>query len=425
MQIAETIRFAGDINIDYIILGNSKGFGQNISNQVFNISIFEDLFAPFITGKITVSDSLDLTNIFPMVGDEFLDLSVRTPTYNLAGKIIQGRYYVYKMSEREQLNPGTYVYVLHFISVEAVVDVNKKMSRSFSGKVSDIAKTLITTSVGLNSQKDLNLDETLNGTKFTSNYWNPVKCINYATTNAQSFAGTPDYLFFENRIGFNFLSMETLYSQDVYQNFVADNYVRDSSPTGGSFVNIGESYRRVTDFSIGNGFDYINNIRSGMYGNKTISWDFVTKKYVSKNYNTLEDFNNSKHLGVFPIIAKNSISTSNGMILNVTKDNANFNGYDDVTNTKTMGRRLALFSSLDVYKITIEVRGRTDYSVGQKVGLRLYKTTQITAENDDNIDKLYSGNYIIAAIHHKITRDSHACSLELIKESLDFDINRK
>lgn len=425
MQVAETIRFAGDVNIDYINLVNSVGFGQNIANQIHDISIYEDLMSPFITGKVIIYDSLDLFNIFPMIGDEFIEFSIRTPTYNEDSKIIRGRYYVYKVSEREQINPGSYVYTLHFISIEAIVDVNKKMSRSFSGRVSDIAKILITSPAGLNSQKDLNIDETPNGTKFTANYWNPARCINYVSVNAQSFAGVPDYIFFENHIGFNFLSMQTLYSQEVYQNFVADNYIRDSAPTGGTFVNIGESYRRVTDFSIGTGFDYIDNIRGGMYGSKMISWDYVTKKYVSKNYNTLDDFNNSKHLGTFPIIAKDSITTSNGNVMVTTRDFNNFNDYGDVTNTKTTSRRLAMFNLLSVYRVTIEVRGRTDYSVGQKIGLRLYKAAQITAEDDDTLDKLYSGNYIVSAINHKITRDSHSCSLELIKESLDVDLNRK
>ena len=43
----------------------------------------------------------------------------------------------------------------------------------------------------------------------------------------------------------------------------------------------------------------------------------------------------------------------------------------------------------------------------------------------DLVDKMFSGFYIISAINHYVTRERHECNIELIKDSLQLDINRK
>jgi hypothetical protein len=50
-------------------------------------------------------------------------------------------------------------------------------------------------------------------------------------------------------------------------------------------------------------------------------------------------------------------------------------------------------------------------------------TGQISATNTDPEDKLLSGNYLIAALCHFINRESHECTIELIKDSYLVDIN--
>jgi hypothetical protein len=44
----EVIRFAGDVSIDNIEVISANGLGQEITNQVVNLEIYEDIFSPFI-----------------------------------------------------------------------------------------------------------------------------------------------------------------------------------------------------------------------------------------------------------------------------------------------------------------------------------------------------------------------------------------
>ena len=45
---SEVIRFAGDVSIDKIEIISSNGFGQEVTNQVMALEIYEDMFSPFI-----------------------------------------------------------------------------------------------------------------------------------------------------------------------------------------------------------------------------------------------------------------------------------------------------------------------------------------------------------------------------------------
>ena len=97
MIAAESIKFAGDVNLDKVEIVSSNGFIQNVTNQIIALEIFEDIFNPFITGNVVVKDSLDLANLFPFTGEEFINIGVRTPSYDEPDKIINSQFYIYKI----------------------------------------------------------------------------------------------------------------------------------------------------------------------------------------------------------------------------------------------------------------------------------------------------------------------------------------
>ena len=64
-----SLRFAGDVNIDSVIIATPKGTYQNITGQILQVNVFVDIFAPFITGSLVVKESFDFLNLFPLVGE--------------------------------------------------------------------------------------------------------------------------------------------------------------------------------------------------------------------------------------------------------------------------------------------------------------------------------------------------------------------
>jgi hypothetical protein len=423
MKSSQQLRFAGDVSINKVQVITPKGFFQDITAQVLTVQFYEDIFSPFITGSIIVKESLDLINLFPFVGEEYLELDITTPA--LKDSAIKGKYYIYKLTDRELLGDRAVIYQLHFISVEAVADLNKKVSRVFGNKVSELVTPFIKDNIiGLESKKNVQIEPTLSNVKYISNYWSPIKNIMYLCEQAVNMNKTPNYVFFENRDGFYFISLETLYQNTMYQEFTYDKYTRDKLPGGGDIRNVNEDYKRISDISIPIGYDYMDRIRSGMLSSKQISYDVTKKTYSVKNYNMFQRFDQQKHLNKYPINSDKAVFRSNSTLINFPKDFGNFNGFGDVTNAKTFQERASLMKMAEANKLNITVPGRTDYTVGQKVGVVLNKIEPLSKNDRDTTDKMFSGYYIIAAINHHIDKAKHECHMELIKESSQLDMNR-
>jgi hypothetical protein len=136
-------------------------------------------------------------------------------------------------------------------------------------------------------------------------------------------------------------------------------------------------------------------------------------------------FEDDKHLNKFPLWTNKVIAKQRAMLIREHRYYNNYNGFGDVTNTKTLQRRISLLAQAEAFKIEIEVLGRTDYSVGQKVKVVVPKITQLktTTTPEDFNDKIHSGDYLVSAICHLITRKGHECIMELIKESFIVDLN--
>jgi hypothetical protein len=423
MKESQSLKFAGDVSIDKVQIITSDGFYQDIAAQVINIQYYEDLFSPFISGSLIVKDSLDLVNLFPFVGEEFVELEISTPSLD---KNIKGRYYIYKLSDRELIGDNIVVYQLHFISVEAIVDLNKKLSRVFTGNVGSLIKNLVAdTTDGLQSSKEVYTEQTVKDTKFISNYWSPSKCISYLTEQAINKNGIPSYVFFENRDGFYFISLDSLYGQDNYQSFTYDKYTRDNLAGGGSVRNPQEDFKRITNISIPTGFDYMNRISSGMFASKAITYDLTNKKYNVRNYNMFDNFNKQNHLNPYSIASDRAIFKSNSLVVNYQRTLSTFSGFTDTTSYNSFQQRISLMKQAEANKIEITVPGRTDYTVGQKVSVTLNKVEPISSSDTDITDKMFSGFYLISAINHYITRESHECNMELIKDSLQLNLDGK
>jgi hypothetical protein len=424
MQSSKVLRFAGDVSIDKVTIVTSQGVSQNITAQVINVQFYEDLFSPFITGSLIVKESLDLVNLLPFAGEEMVELEITTPS--LEKKPIKGKYYIYKLTNRELVGERSVVYQLHFISPEAIVDLNKKSSKVFAGKISDLVSKFITDkNVGLESTKNLYAEPTSNTIKYISNYWNASQNIQYLTDHAANEAKVPNYVFFENRDGFYFISLDKLYTADNYQSFVYDKYTRDDRNGGGSIRNITEDYKRISTISIPTGFDYMDRITNGMLSSRAFSYDVTKKTYTAKSYNMFAKFDKQQHLNEYPVSSDKAIFKSNATLMSVPRNYGNFNGFGDVTNFKTIQERTSLMKLAEASKIEITVPGRTDYTVGQKVSVTLNKIEPIKSKesNEDVKDKMFSGYYLIAAINHYVDRNKHECHIELIKDTLLINLN--
>ena len=422
MKDSSLLRFAGDVQIKEAKLTSLNGNTANIINQILTVEIYEDLFSPFISVSIVIRESHDYLNSIPLVGEEYVTLTIDTPSLN---KPISGRFYIYKITDREYSKERETVYVLKCISEEYITDVNTKISKAIGGNIAESAQLLFGKD-GLNTKKNVSVEKTSNVTNFIANFWNPTKCLSQLTTGATNINSSPTYLFFENRDGFNFRTIEELTKAKTYQQFVKDNYVRttESSNSVRSVRDIQQDYARILDLSIPVVTDYMKDIETGRLKSRVISHDILTKKYTIKDYSLKKDTKKPTLLNDYPAYSKYAVGNSASAMTVMPKYYGNFSNFSDVTNHKTIQRRISFFQNLEKFKVNIQVLGRTDYTVGQVIDITIPKAAQITQTDSSVKDEMLSGRYLISAISHTINKDSHLCNMELIKNSVIRDLSK-
>ena len=419
----ESLNFAGEIVLRKIELLSSANFKLDIRDQILSIEVYEDIFSPFITMAVTLRESLDFINVLPIRGEEIITIELATPTFNKPNTRISGKFYVYKLADRELITDRNSVYTLYCVSYEALTDLNVKLSKANKGNIAEIAASLLGKD-GLNTEKNINIEPTQNTTKYISNFWSPIKNLNYIAATAINKNDNPTYLFFENREGFNFVSLDLLYDLPVYQTFTDSSYVRDTLPDGKSIRNIQKEYQQIIEIKVRTNFDILKNINAGTYASRIYSYDMLRKKYYVKDYVAYDEFGEINHLNDFSINSDQLPTKPVNFIYNNVRHFSVFNGFNDVSNTETMQARASAIQLLKSNMIEIRVNGRTDYTVGQKVYIEVPKPAPIN-ENDTAdlnnatgmIDSMLSGNYLITAINNIINRENHTAILELCKDS--------
>lgn len=429
MSNEQTPTRAGDVKIKTATITNGWGLVLDIIPQLHVIELYENMFESFITGTMVIRDDQNISNLFPLVGNEYIDLEFMTPGFE-GDSIYSGRYYIYNCSDRQITSQRDVVYTLKFITAEGYFNTIQRVSRTFRGTPSDIIQDIVHKPYGLNSQKNILVEQTSNNITFISNWWHPARCINYACERSLNTNGSSSYLFFETKAGFVFSSLHDLIGDGTdqpYQRFKINNKAKAPANNINSTItnNIVEDYQAILDIKYHTGFDFFERSASGYYGSEVIAYDTATQQYIhSRNGRNFEDDNHLNHFNPVASISPGCTSTN---IEYIPYQSLNFDGCNNgITDTDVPFRaaREQTLSQLKTTCLDIRVWGRTDYSVGLVVEVLLPKQQQINPDDTNVYDNVSSGRYLITALKHIISPTQHVCNIQLMKDSYCIDLDK-
>lgn len=409
------ITFAGEYILEeFSILKADSDLAVDIRNQLSGFYIYEDMFAPFMSGTAVIRDTLDLINLFGRGGKNLIRIKVTTPSLGS----IEGFFHLYKISDRSITAERTAVYTLNFVSLESLTDSSLHISKRFTGNPSDIANELYTKH--LKTEKRVITSPSSNKVAFVANYWSAIKGLVFLTDNAVSDKGASDYVAFENRDGFNFMSIASIHTQPAIQDFINTNYVMTQRREGSSEVvrDINLEYRQIQNISVQNVYDFMRDIESGAIRNRVLLHDVVRKQYRVEDYEQTKDVRSL--LNKNRLYTDKVIETVRTKIMTVRMQTGLFES-GDLSNARFASKRVMHMAMSRGQQVEIDVMGRTDYTVGKKITLELNQIKNITQDMDESEirDNMLSGNYITTAVRHKFDGKSHTCKIEAMKDSTD------
>ena len=454
MIATDGLQRAGEVRVEQIKLITDNNTAVDLSDFFVEINLFEDIFTNYLHGTILVTDSRNLLEKFNIHGEEFLNIRLRTPSFS-DNDIIKKTFRVYKITDREIVrDTNTQNYVLHFVSVELFLDVLTPLFIPSEGVITDVVSNIfsnfIATSRNFNISEDavkieendaatelIIINEAANKIKFVSPGWSPFKCINWLASKAIPKDGkAKNYLFFESNKNFYLGTIEGLFRQSQEANnfigryTIAASNIRDNK----SAANIQRELFLAKDVKMTETADYIKNYTNGYLASRLVFLDVFNKEYQLIDYDHVNDYDSQYHTSgegskARPIFNRDTFRNPATHISFYPKNPKLFDNFSDNISEKMneiYGNRLSSMLELTNIKMNMTIPGRTDVEAGRMFyfdypALGAKDETDVTQTSQDT---LYSGYYIITAIHHKVNKNEHTMTVEAIKDSLELDKNK-
>lgn len=425
--MSNVLNVAGQYSIDAIEIIQTNGLALDVRDQVNHITIYEDMFSPFMSGNLIMVDSTDLPSFFLNAGTDVLHLKLFTPTMDK--KLWIDRYFhIYKMSDVVDISDRGQTYLYHFVAIESLLDTATTISKKYSGPGDAIVQKLVKDN--LKSSLEVTTAPVANNVNYTSNLWSPTRNITYIADHSLSSDRIPSFMFYENRQGFQFQPLTSIAKTDAYMRFDASDYTADikkggTKGTGTMTRNLDKDYKTILKVQIDQTFDYERDRANGLLSSRMFTFDLTTKKLSDTTFNMNSDTHSLLNPNRFYTkqVADSSYSGPNSsVILFNQRHNALFNNTTDVSDFAYRQKRISILRQYQQHKIEITVFGRTDYSVGMTVDVDINRMKKLTREMSSQQipNPLVSGKYIVSAVCHRFARDGkHETTMELIRDSIN------
>jgi hypothetical protein len=420
--------YPSDYKVIYFNLVAQNKSPLDITNLIVELSYFEDLFSFSVTGYVVLRDAAGVIEVKNMLGNEYFEANFGKSTEELNN--ISGKYRIYKIESIEPASNFTsQVYKIYFCSEELILSEQNKVCKSFRGKkISEMINYILTDKTPTGKLQIQNnkvfVEDTHGMYDLIVPLLKPFEAISWLSSFALSaaFQKSADMLFFQNKSGFYFRSIQSLFKQTPYNTY---KYELVNLPD----ETLQQKLNKIIRYEIVKPFDVITNINSGVYASKTIAIDTLSTKANTTEMNfaksgraLLNDVDVSKPLsnrlgytqdqsfdGCLKVVMANPDHLSNSYLSTVpTADKK------DIYASVFVPSRTIDISSLEHTRIKIVVPGDSNLKVGLVVNIVIPKVQ----ENDKSPNPLYSGKYLITAVRHSIvTPEYYQTLLELSKDS--------
>lgn len=432
------ILYPKDYALVNLMLVNSVQ-NMDLKNIMVELSYHEDIFNNTASGYVMVADSMGYIELLSMNGTEFLRMTFA----KINGMAeVDKTFRVYKVDKRKlENNMYTESYCLYFCSEEMLLSEQYKICKSYpQSTISENVYDILSNELGIPDDK-MEIDETYGVYDFNIPTIKPFDAINWMSNYARPSSGVPgaDMVFFENKYGFNFKSLQKLMTQPSYYNY-------SYNPKNTDEQNMHSNVYNVTTYEVLNSFDTLHGINSGIFANHLLSIDVLTRRLKTTEFDYRSYDKRSKSLNREPIVNNysnrygDSLTDTSRAVYKLTFSNFNQkiveyienSGRDpedeeveggtvegsataaDIFAETFIPHRTAQLSLTNYIRIKISVPGDPALTVGQTLNFSLLSLTP----ESKKADSYYSGKYLITAVRHMITMNEYKTVLELAKDSV-------
>ena len=403
-------------------------FGKiDLTNIFEELNLYDCLFLPVISGKILLTDAIGIYSKLLFDGSEFIQMDISKSKDSTIGNFKKS-YKIYNVSDKKNVGLNAQSYILHFVSSELFLSDQQRVNQSYEMTYSDAAKRIITDYLKVPSNRLTGYFNTSIGIKnIVVPNLKPIEALQWMAKVAVDDKTSPNFLFFENAIGFNFATLSGL----LPRNAILDIKF---SPKNTSSNNPITDLSNARAIQIISHVDAINRIRSGIDSGRILSFDPLTGMLGNKPISYGDHFLAMNHGNPNPSssVIDNSINKNN-MEMHDSRntlgifgtprlfskyikknDPTSLSKLDDTENYKF--QREAIMQNLTNKRIRLVMPGNFQLSSGFNINMISpnFSQKEVGVSNED---KSVNGKYIIAATRHIIGYNKFETIIEVATTS--------
>ncbi len=308
----------GEIIVDSVTIVNPEKEAVDIANICSSINIYEGIDQKFVSGRISVVDSLNILDEYKLHGQESVTIRYRVKrgTTDFSGGVeqVEKTFRIYKIDNIKNHKMVTYSYVLRFIDPKYFSVNRTRVSRVKRGSYSEILLQTLQNDAQFDQlpsadQTDFWEESTPGNMQFVCPNWTVKEVIDYIMQNANigTSAVYKNSMFFYGTLvgGYKFMSIDKMLKELEFP-LTFSFMPRQEDPDQDKIDQDSERGLSTTilKYYIDKRANIMDGIFEGAFSSTLKSYDPIRKLEKTITFDLKKNFDEkgSKHLSGFPQI---------------------------------------------------------------------------------------------------------------------------
>jgi len=386
----------------------------DITGLISEVNIFAYIEQPSATIMVSIKDSINFLNDYPIKGGQELEIEVDFDNEKRIWKVV--------IASIEDISSSlnTKVYNLRCVSHSLFKSHYTTISQSFQGKLSDIAKSIF--EQYKNPTEKIRIwDESSNSGSYVIPGWSPTQTIMWLASKSRAKNTDTRFKFFQDSfLNYNFLPLETLtekYLEEDIQTFYYHVMKTDNVDRKKNEMN------EILSYSLNESNNVLDSFSNGFLTGELFEYNTTSKNFESIKHDYFNDFKNFKNEtgNKKPLWEKKDFSNTyadekfnNGLEIDqVTR----FRDDDlsDKSEILDKSNLLRSYFNMSNNMVTVDIKGNNATDIGQIINLEFPKTKPLV--KGDLKDEFVSGRYLVVGKRQQFSVNDTISHLDCIRDS--------
>ena len=427
--------------LDHIFITNYKGDRQDIKFLAVKMEISESLYSQSLMMKLTLKDSTNFIEEFPVIGQEKIEVIINYKKRNGDPKNLKLKFFISEYPTYGTSDTQVYVQVITLVGIseQSYISNQKKISRSYVDNSANVIEKILTEDLNLPEKKFRSSGDSISSSKGIISNQRPMDVIEWFRRQTYAEDSFSPFFFFQTLNGkYRLFSLSYLVGEDnkVFETYFDSRDFTFDGNTDGDFRQREQRILKVTsDLKLNKSIQS----RRGAFASQNNYLDYSNKTYTKYEYNYSNDFSDKPSLEGKKVLSDKFL-IGDDKLTDFTRahceyisvnsksfeDNSNYNNMSKVSR-HFINAYNALFNT---FTHDIRLNGNFKLNAGRKIQLEFPKAIDPVAyrelsknPKDHHRNEFLSGKYLITSAIHEFSDDEYYVNLRVKRDSFSVDLD--